>query len=253
MEEIHMSNFRSVLSVVACTIALTLWGGCKSSIEKQFEAEQIVISPPLDHDPTDNAQLAQWWASEKRLLRLEESAAYSLFEGTNRYALPVERGRWSQHSYAALWLEPYNTMRVQPRRVSISKINGRLALTLPGGGAPLFALQHPPVVLEDRVIGMWDGPLGALQLMDNLRYSLSPRSDDGVAGAPHIYAMRKGNWKIADTQLVLLSDIPGVEPLRLPLTVNEKSVTISAPGGTMTRAQPQSTVAAPASEPTATK
>lgn len=245
-------HLRSRFALAFAVVAM-ISGGCKSSIEKQFEAEQVVISPPLEHDPTERLQLAEWWSSGTRLLRLGESAAYALFEGNNRYAQPIERGRWSQQSYALLWLEPYNTRKVEPRRVSITKIGGRLALVLPGSEGPMFALKQPPAVLEDRVVGAWEGPLGALHLMDNLRYALSPTNDKPVAGSPQIYAMRKGSWRLADKQLVLVSDIPGVEPLRLPLTVTDKDVTINSPGGAMTKVQPQSTAAGSTPQPTEPK
>ena len=213
-------------------------GACKSAVEKQFEAEQAAIGPRLNHDPTDRAPLSQWWANEKVLLRLEENSAYSLYAGTNRYLPPMEHGRWSQQSYAALWLEPYNTIKVDPRRVRISKVGDKLALTLPGSVEPLMALDRPPLVLEDRIIGSWEGGLGSLALSNDLRYSLTPKPGAGSAQLPQLTSMRKGNWKIAENQLVLLSDIPGIEPLRLPLTATNKTVTIAIPGGTMNMVDP---------------
>lgn len=231
------------LQIVAAGILMAgaafTFSACKSAVEKQFEAEQIVISPPLDHDPTNRDPLSQWWANDTLLLRLDENAAYSLYAGANRYLPPIEHGRWSQQSYAVLWLEPYNTIKVDPRRVSISKVGSRLALTLPSSASPLLALDRPPIVLEDRIVGTWEGELGTLQLMENLRYTLAPRPGDTTVSSPQRNAMRKGNWKIAENQLVLLSDVPGVEPLRLPLTATAASITIAAPEGTLSKVAPQ--------------
>src|ERR1043165_6966216 len=103
---------RTVLTLtleIALALGVIVTGGCKSATEKQFEAEQIIIEPPLENDPTDPAKLARWWSNGSNLLLLDGSSAYTMFEGTNRYSKPIERGRWSQQSYAALWLEPDNT------------------------------------------------------------------------------------------------------------------------------------------------
>lgn len=213
-----------------------LAGGCKSATDKQFEREQVLIQPALEHDPTNPIELVQWWSNSDQLLRLDDDAAYMLFDGHNRFSRPAEQGRWSQQSYAMMWLEPYTTRTVEPRRVSITKIDGRAALVIPGK-QPMYALPGgPPTVLEDRMVGEWAGAMGSLQLSSDLRFLLAPATDaSGDAALPQIRAMQKGSWRIADQQLMLHSDIPGIDPLVMPLTVNESAVTISAPGGTMNK------------------
>lgn len=237
---------RRILALALGVVALI---GCKSATEKQFEREQIIIAPPLEHDPTERVDLTRWWSNGTHLLRLDDNAAYSLYQGANRYARPIERGRWSKQSYALLWLEPYNTIRVEPRRVSIDKVDGKLALLLPGAKMqPMFALPGgPPPVLEDRLIGLWDGALGTLELRSNLRYSLTP--SDMTEDVDRRRAYRKGAWRVADNTLILQSDIPGIDPLRLPLKVETENVTIEGPGGELSKADAQASAAtAPAAQ-----
>lgn len=231
-------------------VALVAGGGCKSATQKQFDAEAAMVPTPLELDPVDHIELAQWWASETHLLRLDENAAYSLHEGLNRFSRPIERGRWAQQSYAMLWLEPYNTIRVDPRRVSITKIEGEVALILPKI-KPMFALPDgPPQVLEDRLIGQWSGAIGTLQLQENLRYTLTPTPNVAVADeVPNIYAIRKGTWRIVDDRIVLEPDITGIDPVRLPLTIDDNQVTISAPGGALQKSQMQAAATTTEHEP----
>jgi hypothetical protein len=224
---------------VLLPLVIVALAGCKNSYEKQLEREQVIIQPALDHDPTDDIRLAQWWSNDAQLLRLDDNAGYALYDGTNRFARPAERGRWSRTSYAVLWLEPYNTLTVDRRRVSITKADGRLALTVPGK-APMYALSDgPPATLEDRMIGEWSGPMGTLHLTGELRFSLSPQVDDaGSLAHPQLRAFPRGAWQIANDQLVLRSDIPGIDPLTMSLTVEDSKVQINAPGGTMTKVEP---------------
>lgn len=134
---------RMVLSVACVALALA---GCKSKQEKREEAE-LLISTPLEFDPTEHHELARWWSNGAQHLRLDETASYALFDVANAYQAPIERGRWSRTSYAALWLEPYTTREPEPRRVSITKLEGRLAL-IPPGLKPMVALDGPPASLQ---------------------------------------------------------------------------------------------------------
>jgi len=218
---------RCALAVILSGVVI--FGGCKSSTEEQFEAEQTIIGPPMEHDPTDRVELARWWSNDSHLLRLDENAAYVLYQGTNRYTPPIERGRWAKQSYALLWLEPYNTMKVDPRRVTITKVDGKLALVLPDS-KPMFALKGPPPVIEDQLIGAWQGPMGSLELLNDLRYTLLSSIEPSTPGT----TVCKGSWHVVDNALVLQPDKPDQKPMRLPLVLDDKQVTIavdtSAPG-----------------------
>src|SRR5262245_35418629 len=130
---------------------------CESS--KEGQTPQPVISTPLELDPTEHYELSRWWYNGDELLRLDDNAGYVLFDQGNRYHTPLERGRWSQQNYASLWLEPYSRLRPERKRVEIAKLDGKLALNLPKL-KPMFAIDRPPAVLEDRLIGGWAGQLG---------------------------------------------------------------------------------------------
>jgi len=104
--------------------------------------------------PTDDYELPQWWTNNEQLLHLHASGAYALYDGTNRYHRPIERGRWAQPGYAALWLEPYAELPREAARASISK-SGPLFRLSYRSFAPMVGLEAPPAVLEDRLIGSW--------------------------------------------------------------------------------------------------
>src|SRR5262245_19414436 len=96
-----------MLANVVLLIALSgMLASCKSKQEKVREAEQLTPMP-LEFDPTEKYELAHWWSNGQQLLRLDDNAAYAVYPDANRYARPIERGRWGQVSYAVLWLEPY--------------------------------------------------------------------------------------------------------------------------------------------------
>jgi hypothetical protein len=229
-------RYVTAISIGCAATLMLMLGGCRTDRQKQMEADQIIVGVPLEHDPTERFELPRWWSNGTHLLRLDANAAYTLHQGTNRYSRPLERGRWSQQSYAVLWLEPYDTIKVEPRRVSITKIDGRLALIVPKL-EPMIALSQPPQVLEDQVIGLWEGPMGALHLTSDLRYVLTPNEGDGER-AIRLGSFRKGRWRIVNEQLVLHSDIPGVEPLVLPVLSDGPEASISAPGGPLTKREP---------------
>jgi len=219
---------------VICTAAALLTG-CKSDEPRERQADRP-IAAPLELDPTEHVALAHWWSNGKQLLHLDDSAFYSLHEGLNRYNAPIERGRWAQQSYAALWLEPYTTAQAQRMRVTITKIDGKLALVLPKA-EPMFALERPPATLEDRLIGKWNGAIGTLRLNDDMRYTLASAAGATASkSTPAVRGSHVGYWSIINQQLVLQPDGPGDEPLRLPLTVEKDRVMIDAPGGAMTLA-----------------
>lgn len=211
-------------------LATALMGGCKSDSRKQLEAEAALIPTPLEHDPTHRIELARWWSNGNELLRLDPNAAYALYDSQNRYDAPIERGRWSQPSYAVVWLEPYNTITVDPRRVSITRINGRLALVIPDH-EPMFGLDRPPAVLEDRLVGEWRGEFGTLFLTSDMRFTLTPTEPDD---ADPIFVNRQGRWRIAGDHLLLRPDLAGAQPMRWPIEIEDEQITISAPRGELT-------------------
>jgi len=224
-----------MLLIVA--IASWLLTGCKSEQQKEREAE-LAAPGPLEFDPTDHYELPRWWANGAQMLRLDSSGEYSLYGSSNRYGTPLEYGRWGKQSYAKLWLEPYTTQAPDPRRVTITKIDGKLALLIPGR-APMKGIDKPPLVIEDRLLGAWSGALGTLVLNPNMRYSLSTASLPSVAqsGEAVIHSGGNGRWQIIEKQLILRPDAPGAPILQLPLIIEPTRVIINAPSGPLSRAR----------------
>ena len=209
------------LNVLACGLA-----SCKSEKQKQEEAI-LHASTPLPHDPTDNDVLGQWWSNGKQLLRLQSNHYYALYDNNSRYGKPRERGRWDQDGYALLWLDPYDTLQADSTRVSITKIDGKLAIVIPKLD-PMFALDGPPRAREDQLIGSWQGSMGTLTLSSNMTYSLSPAFDAMVDGRPVVG--HSGRWKLGNGEVTLAPSTPAVQPFALKVreTVSETDQPASA-------------------------
>ncbi len=169
-------------------IALIGSFGCASSEDN----EPLIISGPLPLDPTQVVPIAPWWSDGLRLLHLEPTGVYALFEGTNQYQPPLQRGRWVKETYAAIWLEPYDTPDPQRIRVTIARLDGRLALTVPNVPT-MFPLDRPPRVTEDELFGVWRGAGMELSLTRDLQYSMVPLSDPARRRQPPIAVI--GRWR----------------------------------------------------------
>ena len=149
--------------------------GCVSSemAEQREQEAQYARATPLAFDPTEQHELASWWTNGDQLLNLDASGSYKLYEGTNRFHRPAERGRWWQQSYATLWLEPYHERSRESARIAIRKVAGHLVLDVRDLKA-MSQLPAPPVVMEDRLTGDWAGAAGELVLAGDLRTALYP-------------------------------------------------------------------------------
>lgn len=219
----------------SCAAAVLLSGiaaattGCKSYEEKYNLVP--VAETPLEFDPTEQYVLAQWWTNGSQLLRLDDTAHYVLYSTTNRYGAVIERGRWSPHSYAAMWLEPYNERGAQRRRVRITKIDGELAVIVPDY-EPMYALDQPPVVLEDRLLGQWEGPWGSLRLDGDLRYTLVFTTGDEATLSAVI--RQHGSWRVADGY-VLLHAQPGEVMTSLGIVEQDDAIILKAPTSSLTK------------------
>ena len=212
----------SLMTLAAC--------GCESRHMRETEP---VVSTPLEFDPTEHYELSRWWTNGTQLLRLESNASYALYPDQNRYRTPMQRGRWSQQSYAVLWLEPYTQREPMRQRVGITKLDGKLALMIPKY-KPMHAIKSPPEVTEDRLFGTWEGPGGRLRLGSDMRYSYSPAMPDGVH-SPIARAGQVGTWLIAADRVILQPNVSGSDPVRLNMTIEEKNVTMTGPDGQFTR------------------
>lgn len=196
-------------------------------------SEQVTqVSTPLAFDPTEEYELATWWFNGRRLLYLGDDGYYAIHDEGNRYRPPDERGQWWKHSYAALWLEPYDTPRHETRRVSIRKTDGELALHV-GRLEPFAPLEEPPPVLEDRLLGRWSGAPGRLELRADMRYVFLPRiaADERQAALTR----HEGRWSLEGVSLLLQPDSPRAVPLSLDLQDHGAAIVLAAESGDLHR------------------
>ncbi len=217
-------------TLLLCGAILLTGPGCASS---NPEPVALASADPLPFDPTEEHALSEWWTDGRQLLRLAPDGVYRLYDGLDRYHKPVERGRWSRHSYAALWLEPY-TRQVEPRRrVSIAKIDGQLRLELDRNSLPLWSLSGPPESIEDRLLGRWSGTAGRLRLDPSLRYELR-LPPEGPAATAEVVGYT-GSWRVAEDILWLRPDSPLASEMRLDILSGAGEIVLTARGGRLLR------------------
>jgi hypothetical protein len=214
--------FALVILGCACLLA-----GCKSPEEKY--PPPPLVTPALNLDPTQQVELASWWTNGEQLLHLQESHAYVLREGSNRYSKPIERGRWDQLSYAVVRMQPYGQRQSEAQRVSITRFDdGQLALILPKR-KPMRPLDGPPPVPEDRLIGEWVGKAGSLTLDSKLQYTFAPVSDS--AGDPVRLAGHQGTWSLSGEVITLVPKTPGTKAMKLTMKSAGDDVTLTSADG----------------------
>jgi hypothetical protein len=209
-------------------IVLTAIVGAGCASEKKKTPDPLTLSTPLPLDPTETYEIAEWWTNGKQLLQLSEMGVYRLHDGINRYRTPIERGRWSRRNYAALWIEPYAELPREPTRISIRRVGDRLELDM-RSLQPMTALETPPDVIEDHLIGGWSGDVGSLVLGSDLRYSFS-RSTTRSSG-PAELASEEGGWKVQDDFLVLRPDSRGIATTVVRVLVNEDGMFLDTQDG----------------------
>jgi len=197
-----------------CTLLLLicfLLPGCESTEDLM---PPPVVHTPLALDPLEEYELGQWWTNGRQMLRLDDIGFYTLYGEMNRYHKPVQRGKWSRQSYAVLWLEPYEELKTEWIRVQVSRIEGRIALTIPKM-QPMFSTERPPPVMEDNLLGQWTSDKGTLFVSGNLRYTFTPASMD--IDHPGIVAGHRGAWRLDDDRLLLTPDPPNMGPFEFRL------------------------------------
>jgi hypothetical protein len=221
-----------VRSIWLAALTILSLGAC----ETQPQADQPPEPPtPLEIDPTERIELAQWWSNGAQLLRLDQAGSYSLYPDNNRYHEPLEVGRWRRGNYVTVWLDPYvTTGRPRPSsRGELRRVDGRLTLDIPASGPrgsidQLIELQRPPTVVEDRMIGEWSGEGGTLLLAADGRYRYSAPFGAGenlgrVAG-------HDGHWTIESGQVIFQPDYGGAIVAELTMQ-NEAPLRLRMPSG----------------------
>ncbi|MHC5022556.1 MAG: hypothetical protein ACYTGG_01415 [Planctomycetota bacterium] len=224
-----MHQPHSVLAALIATIMLAGLAGC--------ETDEDILPPPVVHtpleiDPLEPVTITEWWASDEQMLRLRPDGSYELYPDRNRYHAPIERGRWSQASYAWLRIEPYDRLRTETRRVSIVKINDVVALQMPDL-EPMFSIARPPIVLEDRVLGWWSGSVGELVLQRGRTYRYYPMPDE--FGQPARVAGHQGRWRIEDERLLFRPDPLGMDAFEMTIETDSDAIVIRAEEGPLER------------------
>ncbi len=212
--------------LLAAVLIVIVGAGCAS--DNKDRQDPLGVSTPLPLDPTDTYEIAEWWTNGKQLLQLNETGFYRLYDGINRYHKPVERGLWSRRNYAALWIEPYAELPREPARISIRRVGDELELDV-RSLQPMTALETPPDVIEDHLIGGWSGDIGSLVLSADLRYSFS-RTETRSSG-PAELASEEGGWQVQDDFLVLRPDSRGIRPTVVRVHVNEDGMFLETQDG----------------------
>ncbi len=215
---------------VFLSVVLLAFLGCES---EQIEPAPVV-STPLELDPTEQIELTGWWSNGEQMLRLQQDGSYWRYASANRYHAAAEHGKWWQHSYAALWLAPYQQLVRPPTRVAITKIDGRLALRL-NDLEPLLALEARPAAPEDKLVGWWEGTFGELRLGHDGRYAYSPPApgDQPASVAGHL-----GSWRLGDEVVWLQPDAPNLERIRLRTVGRGDRLRLRADEGELQRRKP---------------
>lgn len=203
MARIHAA---AVLVLLMAVMVLPL--GCASTQQAPAADNR------LDFDPTDEYVLFEWWSNGAQLFLLRANGGYELYDGMNRYRTPRERGRWTQTSFATITLEPYMAGDTRVERIEIAMFDNELVLVI-RDMAPFFGLRHPPVVLEDRLLGQWNSPMGQLALNSRMGYQLLVTSGDSRAsGSGHA-----GRWELRGETLTLRPDDRLIDPVTLQVRV----------------------------------
>jgi len=187
---------------------------------------------PLSLDPMDEWTVTPWWSNGEQLIRFDEVGSYTLFPGLNRYHDPAQRGRWVKDSYARVVLEPYQAHRTERIRVGVDRVDGRIAMTVPGS-APFHAVPGPPIMPEDGLLGTWTSDRNELRLTGNRRFRLVQRlsADD----APLLLKGTEGRWTLSGHELVLEPQAAGGQRIILRVQTHDDGTQLLLDGETLLR------------------
>jgi hypothetical protein len=233
-----------MLSRIVLCVSLSLaFTGCALS-PAEAERERISqVNTPLPVDPSDNIEIGPWWSDGQHLLNLRADGGYSIYDRNNRYARPIDRGRWGRQNYATLWLLPYTGLEPQRVRAQVVKVDHRFGLSVPNYKT-MFALAAPPAVMEDQLLGAWRSEAGVLTLKADLTYVFAPNAAATTAAGTPVVG-HNGKWKLAGERITLVPTTPSVPQQSLLVQPGETSSaadaapanpTMTGPGGQFTKA-----------------
>ncbi len=223
--------------IVITIAAAAMLNGAGCTTTKEHFAQARVQHTPLAFDPTEATDLAGWWTNDERMLRLDEAGSYALYDGTNRYRPPTERGDWSQRTYAEVRLFAYDSIRRDWTRVAVSRIDGEIALTLPAS-EPMFAIAAPPPVPEDALLGPWSSGEGTLLFDAGAGYAFSRILPPRPGPGPPIVAGHRGGWRLEGDRLLLTPHPPNLGPFELRVATDAGTTILRGPVATYRRPAP---------------
>lgn len=162
--------------------------------------------PELTLDPTHEVPLIGWWYNGTEALHLQRNSEYQLFADSNRYARPLSNGRWTQKTYATLFLSPYNTPNTMRQRVTLSRDGDHLTLNIPGYTS---FLRSDPLNSADmqKLATTWISSTGVLDLRSDQRYVYRPISTSAQA----MNVGHRGIWSLKENVVTLFPDPSGVK------------------------------------------
>lgn len=205
-------------------VAIALVGGVAACESTDRTEDEPRIHTPLYFDPTEEYDLAEWWTNGNVLLNLRPNYTYAIYLDNNRYKEPVERGQWSQLSYAALQFEPYSLLNARVERIAIDKDSGgELVLVIPNV-TPLAGVDRPPFVLEDLIVGSWIGDAFSINLRENLRYEFQRLRDVPLGETAR--GAHDGSWELVEDTVILRPDPIALEPILIRTTLGDNQIVL---------------------------
>lgn len=217
-----------VVAGVIAAISLPSLVGCAPRDDGR--ANVMPRSAAMELDPTNMVELPPWFSNGEITLAFDSSGMYRMYEGLNRHAAPIERGRWVRVNYASVQLEPYAVGRdATPVRGILELEDGELMLNLPRT-KPLRGLAGPPQVIEDELFGQWSSDDESLELRRDMRFSY--RGDDGPNAAPLL-----GRWHVEGQHLILRPEAPSASAKEYAIRRGENGITLEVNGRTLERAR----------------
>jgi hypothetical protein len=134
-----------------------------------------------------------------------------------------------------LRLEPYERFEREWIRVGVTRIDGRIAMSMLGK-PPMFSIDQPPTVREDRMLGTWVGERGALELFADGSYHYAA-TKSAVEG-PIVIAGHNGTWAMSGDRIVLDPAPPTMPAIELWIEGSDGSTIFAGSGGVYEREAP---------------
>jgi hypothetical protein len=221
---------RMMLGVAAATMLALVTVGCET--QEETDEAALVRVTKLHLDPVDQYELHAWWSNGTQMLHLREDFSYEVYERPNRYDPPMQRGRWTQHSYAALYVEPYDRLKHERTRITIDRENDHLVLMWPKLDT-FEPIDHPPLVREDQLLGSWSSDLGTLVIGSDRSYTFHASQPSAGNGA--ILVGHTGQWYLEDDRLVLTPAPQSMRPWLMRIADDNASLTRATTEDVFTR------------------